>query len=119
MKKGMKLGIAAAAVLAGGALAQARDLTVTSWGGAYQNSQLKAYVEPYQALTGITVTWDESSNEAIAKLRAAQEAGLAAIPAIVRETGDDTMLRTGIDSSMRRSTPPASEPGARGRTGRR
>ena len=45
-----------------------------SWGGAYQNSQLKAYVEPYQALTGVTVTWDESSNEAIAKLRAAQEA---------------------------------------------
>jgi putative spermidine/putrescine transport system substrate-binding protein len=32
-------------------------------------------VEPYQAQTGITVTWDESSNEAVAKLRAAQEAG--------------------------------------------
>ncbi|WP_037281159.1 extracellular solute-binding protein [Rubellimicrobium mesophilum] len=51
------------------------SMVIMSWGGAYQNSQLKAYVEPYQALTGITVTWDESSNEAIAKLRAAQEAG--------------------------------------------
>jgi putative spermidine/putrescine transport system substrate-binding protein len=51
------------------------SMVIMSWGGAYQESQLKAYVEPYQALTGITVTWDESSNEAVAKLRAAQEAG--------------------------------------------
>jgi putative spermidine/putrescine transport system substrate-binding protein len=53
----------------------ADSMVIMSWGGAYQNSQLKAYVEPYTALTGVTVTWDESSNEAIAKLRAAQEAG--------------------------------------------
>jgi putative spermidine/putrescine transport system substrate-binding protein len=51
------------------------SMVIMSWGGAYQESQLKAYVEPYAALTGITVTWDESSNEAVAKLRAAQEAG--------------------------------------------
>jgi putative spermidine/putrescine transport system substrate-binding protein len=51
------------------------SMVIMSWGGAYQESQLKAYVEPYQALTGVTVTWDESSNEAVAKLRAAQEAG--------------------------------------------
>ena len=51
------------------------SMVIMSWGGAYQNSQLKAYVEPYVEQTGITVTWDESSNEAIAKLRAAQEAG--------------------------------------------
>ena len=53
----------------------ADSMVIMSWGGAYQASQLKAYVEPYQAQTGITVTWDESSNEAVAKLRAAQEAG--------------------------------------------
>ncbi|MBP1805412.1 extracellular solute-binding protein [Rubellimicrobium aerolatum] len=53
----------------------AESMVIMSWGGAYQNSQLKAYVEPYIAQTGIAVTWDESSNEAIAKLRAAQEAG--------------------------------------------
>ena len=51
------------------------SMVIMSWGGAYQESQLKAYVEPYAAQTGITVTWDESSNEAVAKLRAAQEAG--------------------------------------------
>lgn len=81
------LGTAAMAVLplAAPALAQETELpacescsdsmVIMSWGGAYQESQLKAYVEPYAALTGVTVTWDESSNEAISKLRAAQEAG--------------------------------------------
>jgi len=69
----------------GGTIATAQDLpacencsdsmVIMSWGGAYQASQLAAYAEPYAALTGITVTWDESSNEAIAKLRAAEEAG--------------------------------------------
>ncbi len=84
------MGTAALALLpmAGAALAQdaaaeelppcetcAESMVIMSWGGAYQESQLKAYVEPYAALTGVTVTWDESSNEAISKLRAAQEAG--------------------------------------------
>ena len=50
-------------------------MTVVSWGGAYQTSQQKAYAEPYAALTGTTFTWDESSNEAVAKLRAQNEAG--------------------------------------------
>jgi putative spermidine/putrescine transport system substrate-binding protein len=48
---------------------------VVSWGGAYQNSQQKAYSEPYAADTGTTFVWDESSNEAVAKLRAMFEAG--------------------------------------------
>ena len=46
-----------------------------SWGGAYSNSQNKAYHEPYQALTGIEIVNDESSAEAVAKLRAMEEAG--------------------------------------------
>ncbi len=53
----------------------ADSMTIMSWGGAYQTSQQKAYTEPYAAATGVTVTWDESSNEAVAKLRAAEEAG--------------------------------------------
>ena len=60
------------------ALAQemANEMTIVSWGGAYQNSQLKAYVEPYQEMhPEVSVTWDESSNEAVAKLRAMNEAG--------------------------------------------
>lgn len=50
-------------------------MTVVSWGGAYQTSQQKAYTEPYTAATKTAVTWDESSNEAVAKLRAQFEAG--------------------------------------------
>jgi len=50
------------------------SLTLMSWGGAYQKSQVKAYAEPYTGLTGVTVVWDESSNEATAKVRAASEA---------------------------------------------
>ncbi|TPE44554.1 extracellular solute-binding protein [Amaricoccus solimangrovi] len=53
----------------------ADSMTVVSWGGAYQTSQQKAYSEPYAEATGTKFTWDESSNEAVAKLRAQFEAG--------------------------------------------
>ena len=53
----------------------ADELTVVSWGGAYQTSQQKAYSEPYQAATDTDFTWDESSNEAVARMRAMEEAG--------------------------------------------
>ncbi|MHA3976992.1 extracellular solute-binding protein [Halovulum sp. GXIMD14794] len=54
----------------------ADDMTLVSWGGAYQESQQKAYVEPYLANnSGVSAVWDESSNEAVAKLRAMDEAG--------------------------------------------
>jgi len=52
------------------------DMTIVSWGGAYQRSQNEAYVKPYIASNPeVSVTWDESSNEAVAKLRAMNEAG--------------------------------------------
>ena len=53
----------------------ADELTLVSWGGAYQKSQQRAYSEPYAAETGVSFTWDESSAEAVAKLRAMNEAG--------------------------------------------
>jgi len=52
------------------------EMTLVSWGGAYQDSQQKAYVEPYLEMNeGVTAIWDESSAEAVAKLRAMNEAG--------------------------------------------
>ena len=52
------------------------DMTLVSWGGAYQESQQRAYVEPYVEMnSGVTAVWDESSAEAVAKLRAMNEAG--------------------------------------------
>jgi putative spermidine/putrescine transport system substrate-binding protein len=53
----------------------ADTMTLVSWGGAYQSSQKNAYSEPYTEVTGVNVVWDESSNEAVAKLRAMNEAG--------------------------------------------
>ena len=69
-----------AAVAAGPAFAgghgMADSMTLVSWGGAYQSSQQRAYVEPYLAMNdGVTAVWDESSAEAVAKLRAMNEAG--------------------------------------------
>ncbi|MEC3860800.1 extracellular solute-binding protein [Mesobacterium sp. TK19101] len=72
------LATSALTVVAGAAMAEdmANSMTLVSWGGAYQASQQKAYVEPYQAMhDGVSVSWDESSAEAVAKLRAMNEAG--------------------------------------------
>ena len=72
-------GTAIAAAMAAGmafSSAQAQDMTIVSWGGAYSKSQLKAYHEPYMAKNpGVKIINDESSAEAVAKLRAMAEAG--------------------------------------------
>ncbi len=52
------------------------QMTVVSWGGAYLASQQGAYHDPYMANNpGITIVNDDSSAEAVAKLRAMNEAG--------------------------------------------
>ncbi len=54
----------------------ANQMTIVSWGGAYQASQRKAYAEPYMEMNPeVEIVWDESSAEAVAKLRAMNEAG--------------------------------------------
>ena len=63
-----------ALTVAAGAVA-AEEMTIVSWGGAYSKSQLKAYHEPYSEKTGVTIINDDSSAEAVAKLRAMNEAG--------------------------------------------
>ena len=69
---------ATALVVGGAATAQdmANSMTLVSWGGAYQRSQVNAYSDPYKDMhAGLEVVWDESSAEAVAKLRAMNEAG--------------------------------------------
>ncbi|MEH6545814.1 MAG: extracellular solute-binding protein [Sneathiella sp.] len=75
--KNLTISIVFAAVSATGATAadMADEMTIVSWGGAYSKSQLKAYHEPYMAKAGIKIINDESSAEAVAKLRAMDEAG--------------------------------------------
>jgi len=63
----------AAASVAG--MASAQEMTIVSWGGAYSESQKRAYHEPYSANTGVSIINDDSSAEAVAKLRAMNEAG--------------------------------------------
>ena len=48
------------------------QLTITSWGGAYQTSQRKAYFEPYAKQAGVKITEEEYNGE-IAKVRAMVE----------------------------------------------
>ena len=77
MKSVMKntLPAVAVAVACAGA-ASAKDLVVVSWGGAYTASQQKAYHDPYMAMNSdVKIINDDSANEAVAKLRAMQEAG--------------------------------------------
>lgn len=75
MKSMRILASAAAAVLIAG-VAQAQEMTIVSWGGAYSKSQQNAYHDPYMAKNpGVKIINDESSAEAVAKLRAMAEAG--------------------------------------------
>jgi putative spermidine/putrescine transport system substrate-binding protein len=61
----LALGIAASA-------AAQEKLTVVSWGGAYQESQRKAFMEPYAKDTGTQITEEEYNGE-VAKIRAMVE----------------------------------------------
>jgi putative spermidine/putrescine transport system substrate-binding protein len=75
MKRFTTLAAVATASLVASA-AQAQDMTIVSWGGAYSKSQQLAYHDPYMAANpGVNIINDESSAEAVAKLRAMSEAG--------------------------------------------
>jgi len=65
-------GVAAIALTSAAAAVKADDLTVVSWGGAYQESQREAFMKPYAKDTGTTVTEEEYNGE-IAKIRAMVE----------------------------------------------
>lgn len=55
--------------------ASARDLTVVSWGGAYQEAQRKVYFEPFQKQTGIKLI-EDSWDGGIGALRAKVQGGV-------------------------------------------
>jgi putative spermidine/putrescine transport system substrate-binding protein len=70
-----RITLATALVVAAGT-ASADDMTIVSWGGAYSASQNNAYHKPYMEMhPNINIINDESSPEAVAKLRAMNEAG--------------------------------------------
>src|SRR3954470_18866906 len=58
------------------AVALARDLTVVSWGGAYQDAQKKVYFAPFTAATKIPLV-DEPWDGGVGTLRAKVQSGKA------------------------------------------
>ncbi len=67
-KLGWLAAVAAVAAFALSAPAQARDLTVVSWGGSYQDAQEKVYFDPFSDDTG-TALLEDSYNGGLAKIR--------------------------------------------------
>jgi putative spermidine/putrescine transport system substrate-binding protein len=65
-------GVSAAAISVPKQATAEDTLTVVSWGGAYQESQRKAFMEPYAKATGVKITEGEYNGE-IAKIRAMVE----------------------------------------------
>lgn len=52
------------------------ELTIVSWGGAYEESQRKAYYVPYmEQCPNVKIIQESASNEGVAKMRAQAEAG--------------------------------------------
>ncbi len=75
MKNVLKLGLSALALAAvvGTTAASAGELNVVSWGGAYTNSQIKAYQEPFAQMTGTKVN-SIDYNGGLAEVKAQVEA---------------------------------------------
>ncbi|MCX2525248.1 extracellular solute-binding protein [Larsenimonas rhizosphaerae] len=74
----MKKTTIATAVLASltlSGLAQAQTLNIVSWGGAYSDSQQKAYHDPWMKKTGDKIVNIDKSANALAGLRAQNQAG--------------------------------------------
>ncbi len=79
--------VSAVALSAGGA--QAVDLTIVSWGGAYTASQQNAYHNPYMAANpGVKIINDDSAAEGLAKLRAQVESGKVTWDIVDMEAAD-------------------------------
>jgi putative spermidine/putrescine transport system substrate-binding protein len=67
--------LATTALTVAAGMAHSDEMTIVSWGGAYSKSQQNAYHTPYTEKTGVKIINDESSAEAVSKLRAMNEAG--------------------------------------------
>ena len=74
MRKGLSLLALLAAAMALSTTALARDLSVISWGGAYQDAQRDVYFKPFTAATKIPMT-EESWDGGVGTLRAKIQGG--------------------------------------------
>ena len=86
-----KLLILSTALTTVGFAAAADDLTVMSWGGAYEVSQIEAYNKPFAAETGLTVTMLAADNPAT-PIKAMVEAGNVTVDVFDVELSDALRL---------------------------
>ncbi len=106
----MKKTLILTTALAGFAFAaNAAEVTVMSWGGAYTKSQVEAYHKPFTAATGITVNSVDSANPA-QPIKAQVEAGNVTVDVADVEFSDavrlcDEGLLEEIDTSMLPAAP--------------
>jgi putative spermidine/putrescine transport system substrate-binding protein len=76
--------------------AHAEGITITSWGGAYQDGQRVTYFEPYAAKTGTKITEESYSGE-LAKIKAQVDTGDVVWDVV---DVDSNMIVTGCDEGM-------------------
>lgn len=105
----IKTALLASALTTGAFVAQADEITVMSWGGAYSKSQLEAYEKPFAAETGITVTALVADNPAT-PIKAQVEAGNVTVDVADVEYADaialcDEGLLEEIDPSILAAAP--------------
>lgn len=95
--KKLVLAAAAAAIVSSASFAaQARDLSVVSWGGAYQEAQKKVYFEPFKAATSVPMV-DESWDGGVGTLRAKVEGGNSTWDVVQVESNE---LATGCEEGL-------------------
>lgn len=104
-----KLLVLTTALTATSFAANAADLTIMSWGGAYVKSQVEAYHKPFTAATGIGINSVDADNPA-APIKAQVEAGNVTIDLADVEFSDairlcDEGLLEEIDSSILPAAP--------------
>ncbi len=71
--------------------AQAEEITVLSWGGQYEKSQVEAYAKPFTAATGIAVKTEAADNPA-APVKAQVEAGNVSYDVVDVEYADGVRM---------------------------
>ncbi|MFE3837780.1 polyamine ABC transporter substrate-binding protein [Pseudogemmobacter sonorensis] len=87
----MKKILAVSTALSGVAFAAQADITVLSWGGAYETSQVEAYNKPFAASTGIGVNMAAADNPAT-PIKAQVEAGNVSVDVADIEYSDAVRL---------------------------
>ncbi len=110
MRRLFLLGLSAATTAMLGTATMAEDaLTVVSWGGAYANSQIKAYHEPFAKANGVKVN-SVDYNGGLAEIKAQVESGNVAWDIVDVELSDaikgcDEGLLEPIDKSVLSAAP--------------